>query len=78
MPPITVYSKPNCMPCKLTKSEMSKRGIEFNEVDITADPEAYDYVMGLGALSAPVVVVGDKVDVWFGFKPEKISALISA
>lgn len=77
MPPITVYSKPNCQPCKLTKQRFTDNGIEFNEIDITEDDEAYKYIIGLGAQAAPVVVVGNQESWWAGFKPDMIKELIA-
>lgn len=77
MPPVTVYSKPNCQPCKMTKQRFKDNGIEFVEIDISEDADAREYVLGLGALAAPVVVVGDLEDHWAGFKPDKIKELIA-
>ena len=73
---ITVYSKPNCVQCTATKKDLEKKGLAFDEVDITKDHDALMFVLGLGHQSAPVVVVGD--DSWGGFQPAKIAALAAA
>ena len=72
---ITVYSKPRCVQCDMTKKQLEKLGIEHRVIDVTADPEAYSYVKSLGYSQAPVVVVGDGDDHWGGFRFEKIKAL---
>ncbi len=70
---IKVYSKPVCMQCSATKREMERRGIVFEEVDLSKDEVALRKIIDLGYMQAPVVVAGE--DHWSGFRPEKISAL---
>jgi glutaredoxin-like protein NrdH len=72
---IIVYTKPQCVQCEQTKKLLTKNGLEFDTVDITQDTEAYDKVVGMGFLAAPVVVTED--DSWAGFQPEKINGLVS-
>lgn len=52
---------------------LTKNSVEYQEVDLSADEAAMDYVKGLGYVAAPVVVAGD--DHWSGFRPDKLSAL---
>jgi glutaredoxin-like protein NrdH len=73
---VTVYTKPACVQCNATYTALDKRGIAYDVVDISADPEARDFVMALGYLQAPVVVAGD--DHWSGFRPDRIKALLHA
>lgn len=68
-----VYTKPNCQQCNMTKKQFEKQGVAYDVIDITEDHDARDYVLSLGHLSAPVVVVGDQS--WSGYRPEKIQAL---
>jgi glutaredoxin-like protein NrdH len=72
---IIVYTKPQCVQCEQTKKLLTKNGLEFDTVDITQDTEAYDKVVAMGFLAAPVVVTKD--DSWAGFQPEKINGLVS-
>lgn len=74
MPPVTVYSKPGCAPCRMTKMNFDKNGIPYQEVDISTTPEALDLIAGLGYQQAPVVTVGDE-DHWSGFRMDKIKEL---
>ncbi|ALG84048.1 glutaredoxin-like protein NrdH [Gordonia phthalatica] len=73
---ITVYTKPACVQCNMTYKALDKAGLEYEVVDISQDDEARDYVMALGYLQAPVVVVGD--DHWSGFRPERIKSLAAS
>ncbi|AVM01289.1 NrdH-redoxin [Gordonia iterans] len=70
---ITVYTKPACVQCNMTYKALDKLGLEYDVVDISIDDEARDYVMALGYLQAPVVVVDDEH--WSGFRPERIKAV---
>lgn len=70
---VTVYTQPNCQPCKATKRWMDKRDHLYHEVDITKSPEDAEAIKALGFKQAPVVVVsnGDpETDLmWSGFDP---------
>ena len=70
---ITVYTKPACVQCNATYKALDKQGLSYDVVDISENPEARDYVMALGYLQAPVVVVDGEH--WSGFRPDRIKAL---
>lgn len=72
---VTVYTKPACVQCNATYKALDKQGITYDVVDISADPEARDFVMAW-VTSGPVVVAGD--DHWSGFRPDRIKALAHA
>lgn len=72
--PVTLYSKPECPQCVMTKKRLDAEGIEHRVVDLTADPEAYKHVTeNLGYSSAPVVEHANGH--WSGFRPDMIKAL---
>ena len=71
---ITVYTKPACVACNQTKKTLDKMGLSYNVVDITEDAAAYDKVVSMGFMSAPVVVT-DEGGSWAGYQPEKLKAL---
>lgn len=73
---VTVYSKPACVQCVATCKALDKAGIDYRTVDISTDDQARDYVMSLGHLRAPVVVVDG--DHWSGFRPDRIKELAAA
>lgn len=75
---VTLYSKPLCVQCDATKRGLAKYGIEFTEVDVTANDAAFEYVTAeLGYSQAPVVVVedGDGEDHWSGYRPDHIKRI---
>lgn len=69
----TVYVKPSCVQCDMTKRYMDKNGISYDTIDITQDQEALDMILEMGFSSAPVVI-SDKGS-WAGFQPDKINLL---
>ena len=73
---ITVYSKPACVQCNATYRALDKRGLEYEVVDITADPAALAHVKQLGYLQAPVVIADSAH--WSGFRPDKIDEIAAA
>ena len=72
---VTVYTRPACVQCTATKKALDKRGITYESIDVSENPDAGDYVKALGYLTAPVVIAGD--DHWSGYRPDRISALVS-
>lgn len=70
---VTVHSTPNCVQCNMTKREMTKLGIEFEEVDLSQHPELLAEFKEKGYLASPIVVAGEQV--WSGFKHERIKGL---
>jgi glutaredoxin-like protein NrdH len=69
----TVYVKPSCVQCDMTKRFMDKNGIEYTTVDITQNEAALDMIVGMGFASAPVVI--SHVGSWAGFQPDKLNLL---
>lgn len=79
-PLVTVYSKPACMQCEMTKRAFAKEGVEYRVVDITQSSQALEWITeDLGYAAAPVVFVEDGTGQshWSGFRPDRIKAAIS-
>lgn len=74
MAKITLFSKNNCMQCKMTKKFLEQNGAEFEEINIDEHPEKIDYLVGLGFKAAPVVEAGDVR--FSGFQPAKLKEII--
>lgn len=75
METIMVYSKPNCMACKMTYRALDQANLDYQVIDITENENAFIYVtQDLGYQQAPIVVVDDQ-DHWAGFRPDQISRL---
>ena len=70
---ITLYTKPACIQCNATKKALDRAGLDYEQVDVSTDDEARDYVLALGYLQAPVVEADGEH--WSGFRPERIKAL---
>lgn len=72
--PVTLYTKPFCPQCTATHRALRKHGIPYDVVDLTEDPEAMEFVKGLGYSAAPIVHAGED-NHWSGFRPDRIEAL---
>ena len=71
---ITIFSKNNCMQCKMTKKLLDKEGADYQEINIDERPEMIDYVKDLGFSAAPVFKAGDII--FSGFQPAKLKEII--
>lgn len=76
MSQVTIYTLPACSQCDTTKRYLKKNLIEFEEVKLQDDPQAYEMVMAKGFSQAPIVVVGE--DAWSGFRLDKLQELKAA
>lgn len=74
MAAITVFSKNNCMQCKMTKKFLDQYGADFEEINIDEKPEKIEYVKNLGFSAAPVIEAGNVV--FSGFQPSKLKELV--
>ncbi|WPH57017.1 glutaredoxin [Enterococcus phage G01] len=52
---ITVYTKNNCMPCKMTKRKLQELGVNYKEINVDENLEALEFLMEYGFRSLPVV-----------------------
>lgn len=80
---ITVYSTPGCTQCRSTYKALDQAGTQYEVVDITEDPSAFEFVLGLGHRGAPVVVVSGADNVlnqshWSGHRPDLLRELTAA
>lgn len=73
---VKLFTSPSCQQCNATKRALKSADIKFEEVDMSVDENALNYVKAKGFKSAPVVIT--ETDAWSGFRPEKISALAIA
>jgi glutaredoxin 3 len=62
MAQITVYTTEPCSFCIRVKQLLTARGVEYDEVNLSKDPEGRaQLVERTGMLSFPQVVIGDEV-----------------
>lgn len=82
---VTVYSKPSCGQCNMTKIELRKKGVEFEEINALApgNEELAEAIRERanekGIIgSFPYVTVYDEYNEliadWFGFIPDNINS----
>jgi glutaredoxin-like protein NrdH len=58
----------------MTKAMLSRRGVEFDALDVENDPRALDQLRALGLSSVPAVVVGERS--MTGWNPTKLAELV--
>lgn len=71
---ITVYSKNNCVQCKMTKNWLSDKAITFNEINVDNDLAGLNYLIENNLRTLPVVFKDDTL-VAMGFQPNKLEVL---
>jgi glutaredoxin-like protein NrdH len=70
---ITLWTKPNCAQCEMTKKQFDKRGIIYTVRRLDRSPKAVERFLELGLLAAPIVETDAKR--WSGFRLDKIKSL---
>ena len=73
MAKITLFSKNNCMQCKMTKKFLEKEGADFEEINIDEQPEFVEKVIEMGFRAAPVITKDDFA--FSGFRPSELAKL---
>lgn len=74
---VIVYSKNNCVQCKMTKQQLKRHGIEFKEVNLDHVEDADNIRAKLreqGFQATPVVETENET--WTGFRPAEIKKLV--
>ncbi|MCT2088541.1 glutaredoxin family protein [Micrococcus terreus] len=78
---VTMYTRPGCVMCTATARALRKKGLTFETADVSRDLQAAEALRSAGHQQLPVVMIQDDahvvVDVWSGFRPDRISALAS-
>lgn len=73
---ITLYTKPGCPGCRMSKRFFDSHGISYTTVDVLADPSALEHVKQLGHVALPVVET--PFGHWSGYNPDKLASLVAA
>lgn len=71
---VKVYTLPNCVQCDSSKKFLAKHHVDYQEISLADDREAYDYVRSLGYSQAPVIVAGGSH--WSGFRMGQLQNLL--
>lgn len=72
---IIVYSKNNCMQCKMTKRFLKEHNVSFEERNINQDPKYLDILKEQGFKSVPIVMQSDNAPI-VGFRPDSLKELV--
>ena len=54
---ITMYTKNNCPQCKIAKTKLKAKGVEYTEVFVDHDPIARQTMIDAGHRSVPIFYV---------------------
>lgn len=71
---LTVFTKNNCIQCKMTKRFLEAHDILFEEKNISNNPEYVDYLKAQGFGSVPVIE-GQNIETITGFRPDALQNL---
>lgn len=73
---LTVYSKPNCIQCEMTKIWLDQNKIPYDTVDVIEHPESLEEIRLLGFKSMPVVTLDKNFDnAWSGYNLDRLLEL---
>lgn len=76
---ITMYTTPTCPDCLVTKKHLDRLGLEYQEIDISADESAAEYVMSVngGRRSVPTLVVAGQATSLSRFERSRFDAFLA-
>ncbi|EOT47195.1 MULTISPECIES: glutaredoxin-like protein NrdH [Enterococcus] len=73
---VKLFSKNNCMQCKMAKRFLTQNNVSFEEINIDTQPEYIDILKEQGFQSVPVVT-SDNSSAIIGFRPDQLKQLAS-
>ena len=64
---VLIYTHPDCSSSDLARDELIRSGVQYREIDLSVNPDAWKDVEKLtgGQRSTPIVVDGDNVTIGF-------------
>lgn len=75
MAQVTIYSTPSCPYCKMVKQYLDEKGVEYTDVDVSADQDTAAKMVELsGQMGVPVIDVDGKIIV--GFNKDELNAAL--
>ncbi|USS84927.1 glutaredoxin-like protein NrdH [Fructilactobacillus ixorae] len=77
MKQITVYTKDNCIQCKMTKRFLTEHNVDFTEQNTSENPDLIPYLKAQGFQAVPVVE-SEIIDSFGGFRPDQLQKLVDA
>ncbi|WP_178195825.1 glutaredoxin-like protein NrdH [Ligilactobacillus sp. Marseille-Q7487] len=73
---LELYTKDNCIQCKMTKRFLVEHNINFEERNLSTSPEYINYLKDKGFASVPVLE-RDSQALISGFRPDLLKQLIA-
>ena len=70
---IKLFSKNNCVQCKMAKRFLTDNQINFEEINLDQEPTAIDWLKEQGFQSVPVITSEARTIV--GFRPDQLRQL---
>ncbi len=74
MKKIKIYSSSTCSNCSVAKEYLKEKGYEYEEKNVSTDPEAKKELLSMGYMGVPVIFIDDEVVV--GFNRSKMEELL--
>ncbi len=71
---ITLYTKPGCQGCRMSKRFFDANGLSYDAIDVTQDPTALDKIKALGYMALPVISTPNGH--WAGYDPDRLASLL--
>jgi len=64
---VRIFSTPTCPYCKQAKEFLSSKGVSFEDIDVSSNPEGLKEMKNItrGARTVPVIVIDDMVIVGY-------------
>ena len=73
---LTVYSKPKCIQCEMTKIWLDQNKIPYESVDVSEHPEKLEEIKLNGFQQLPVVALDEYFEnAWYGYNLDRLEEL---
>lgn len=73
---IKIYSTPTCPYCNMAKDYLKKKGVDFEDIDVSASRDSAQEMIDLsGQMGVPVIALDEKVII--GFDKEELDKALS-
>ena len=56
---VYIYTKPNCVQCRMVKKYLDNKNVPFIEINIENDEDVINFLKGQGISSAPAIFYGE-------------------
>jgi len=74
MKKITIYTSNTCSHCTAAKEYFKEKGLEYEEKNVSTDPESKKELISKGFMGVPIILVDDKVIE--GFNKNKLDEIL--